>query len=141
MSLQIAAQHLSSQGRGNDSMLVHMSPREVNSLNAIAKAHGGQLTINPKTGLAEAGFLESLLPMVAGAGLMAVSGGAINPMTAGLITGGLGYAMTGSLSKGLMAGLGAYGGSRATERDVGDYSPDEPKVVTITNVKLRGSNV
>jgi len=111
MSLQIAAQHLSSQGRGNDSMLVHMSPREVNSLNAIAKAHGGQLTINPKTGLAEAGFLESLLPMVAGAGLMAVSGGAINPMTAGLITGGLGYAMTGSLSKGLMMGLGAYGGA------------------------------
>ena len=111
MSLQIAAQHLSSQGRGNDSMLVHMSPREVNSLNAIAKAHGGQLTINPQTGLAEAGFLESLLPMVAGAGLMAVSGGAINPMTAGLITGGLGYAMTGSLSKGLMMGLGAYGGA------------------------------
>jgi hypothetical protein len=111
MSLQIAAQHLSSQGRGNDSMLVHMSPREVNSLNAIAKAHGGQLTINPKTGLAEAGFLESLLPMVAGAGLTAISGGAINPMTAGLLMGGLGYATTGSLSKGLMMGMGAYGGA------------------------------
>ena len=111
MSLQIAAQHLSSQGRGNDSMLVHMSPREVNSLNAIAKAHGGQLTINPKTGLAEAGFLESLLPMVAGAGLTVASGGMINPMTAGLITGGLGYAMTGSLEKGLMMGVGAYGGA------------------------------
>jgi len=111
MSLQIAAQHLSSQGRGNDSMLVHMSPREVSSLNAIAKAHGGQLTTNPHTGLPEAGFLESLLPMVAGVGLTAISGGAINPMTAGLITGGLGYAMTGSLSKGLMMGLGAYGGA------------------------------
>jgi len=43
--------------------------------------------------------------------LMGVSGGAINPMTAGLITGGLSYAMTGSLQKGLMAGLGAYGGA------------------------------
>ena len=41
MSLQLAAQHLSSQGRGKDSTLVHMSPREVSSLNAIAKAHGG----------------------------------------------------------------------------------------------------
>jgi len=111
MSLQLAAQHLSSHGRGNDSTLVHMSPREVNSLNALAKAHGGHLTTNPHTGLPEAGFLESILPMVAGAGLMAVSGGAINPMTAGLITGGLGYAMTGSLSKGLMMGMGAYGGA------------------------------
>ena len=111
MSLQLAAQHLSSQGRGNDSTLVHMSPREVKSLNDLAMAHGGQLSINPQTGLPEAGFLESILPMVAGAGLMAVSGGAINPMTAGLITGGLSYAMTGSLQKGLMAGLGAYGGA------------------------------
>jgi len=66
MSLQIAAQHLSSHGRGNDSTLVHMSPREVSSLNAIAKAHGGQLTTNPHTGLPEAGFLESILPMAAG---------------------------------------------------------------------------
>jgi hypothetical protein len=115
MSLQLAAQHLANHGRGNDSTLVHMSPREVSSLNALAKAHGGQLTINPHTGLAEAGFLESILPMVAGAGLMAVSGGAINPMTAGLITGGLGFAMTGSLQKGLMAGLGAYGGANLGE--------------------------
>lgn len=115
MSLQLAAQHLANHGRGNDSTLVHMSPREVSSLNALAKSHGGQLTINPHTGLAEAGFLESILPMVAGAGLMAVSGGAINPMTAGLITGGLGFAMTGSLQKGLMAGLGAYGGANLGE--------------------------
>jgi hypothetical protein len=114
MSLQIAAQHLSSQGRGNDSMLVHMSPREVNSLNALAKAHGGQLTINPKTGLAEAGFLESILPMVAGValnaavpGLGAAMGGFAIPA---LVGGGMAL-MTGSLEKGLMAGLGAYGGA------------------------------
>jgi hypothetical protein len=49
--------------------------------------------------------------MIAGAGLMAVSGGAINPMTAGLLVGGLRTAQSGSLSKGLMAGLGAYGGA------------------------------
>jgi hypothetical protein len=109
MSLQLAAQHLSSQGRGNDSTLIHMSPREVDSLNAIAKAHGGQLTTNPSTGLPEAGFLESILPMVAGAGLMMIPG--MQPMGAAAITGGLSYAMTGSLSKGLMAGLGAYGGA------------------------------
>jgi len=114
MSLQLAAQHLSSQGRGKDSTLVHMSPREVNSLNAIAKAHGGQLSINPSTGLPEAGFLESLLPMAAGfalnaavPGLGAAMGGFAVPA---LVGGGMAL-MTGSLEKGLMAGLGAYGGA------------------------------
>jgi len=109
MSLQLAAQHLSSQGRGNDSTLVHMSPREVKGLNDLAMAHGGQLTINPQTGLPEAGFLESILPMVAGAGLMMIPG--MQPLGAAAITGGLSFAMTGSLKKGLMAGLGAYGGA------------------------------
>jgi hypothetical protein len=108
MSLQIAAQHLSSQGRGKDSTLVHMSPREVSSLNAIAKAHGGQLTTNPHTGLPEAGFLESILPMAAGAALVASGVGA--PYAALMVGGGTAL-MTGSLEKGLMAGLGAYGGA------------------------------
>jgi hypothetical protein len=72
MSLQQAAKHLERHGRNGDDMLVHMSRGEVKSLNDIAMAHGGQLTINPQTGLPEAGFLKrSLLPMVAGAGLMA----------------------------------------------------------------------
>jgi len=108
MSLQLAAQHLSSHGRGKDSTLVHMSPREVNSLNAIAKAHGGQLSVNPNTGLPEAGFLESLLPTIAGAALVASGVGA--PMAAMMVGGGMTLA-TGSLEKGLMAGLGAYGGA------------------------------
>ena len=108
MSLQLAAQHLSSHGRGKDSTLVHMSPREVKSLNDIAMAHGGQLSINPNTGLPEAGFLESILPMVAGAALTATGVGA--PMAALMVGGGM-TLMTGSLQKGLMAGLGAYGGA------------------------------
>lgn len=56
-------------------------------------------------------FLSAMLPTIAGAGLMAASGGAINPLTAGMIMGGLQTARTGSLQKGLMAGLGAYGGA------------------------------
>ena len=111
MSLKHAAQHLAAHGRGPDTTLVHMSKGEVKSLNDIAMAHGGHLTINPHTGLPEAGFLSSLLPMVAGAGLMAISGGAINPMTAGLLVGGGTSLMTGDIKKGLIAGLGAYGGA------------------------------
>jgi hypothetical protein len=111
MSLQIAANHLAAQGRGPDTMLVHMAPSEVKSLQAIAMAHGGSLTTNPQTGLPEAGFLSSILPMVAGIGLTALSGGTLSPLMAGLLTGGVTGVATGSLKKGLMAGLGAYGGA------------------------------
>jgi len=105
------AQGLAALGRGPDTELVHMAPGEVQSLQALAKANGGSLTINPETGLPEAGFLSSLLPMVIGAGLTAASGGALTPMMAAMMTGG-GYGLaTGSLKKGLMAGLGAYGGA------------------------------
>jgi len=108
MSLQHAAHHLASQGRGPDDTLVHMSHREVRSLQDIARANGGSLTINPETGLVEAGFLTNLLPMIAGAALTATGVGA--PLAA-LMVGGFQTARTGSLEKGLMAGLGAYGGA------------------------------
>jgi hypothetical protein len=111
MSLKHAAQHLAAHGRGPDTMLVHMTPGEVKSLNDIAMAHGGQLTTNPHTGLPEAGFLSSLLPMLAGGALTVMSGGAINPLTAGLLVGGGTAVASGDIKKGLMAGLGAYGGA------------------------------
>ena len=109
MSLQLAAKHLAAHGRGKDKMLVHMDKGEVDSLQKIAMANGGSLTINPQTGLPEAGFLSAILPMVAGAGLMMIPG--MQAGAAGLIVGGLQTARTGSLSKGIMAGLGAYGGA------------------------------
>jgi hypothetical protein len=108
MSLQHAAKHLEKHGRNGDTVLVHMSKGEVKSLNDLAMAGGGQLTINPHTGLPEAGFLQRMLPMVIGAGLAATGVGA--PMAALMVGGGY-TAATGSLSKGLMAGLGAYGGA------------------------------
>ena len=111
MSLELAAQHLASRGRKGDSMLVHMAPEEVSGLQALAKAAGGTLTLNPDTGLPEANFLKRMLPMVIGAGLSVASGGTLTPMMAAMMTGG-GYGLaTGSLRKGLMAGLGAYGGA------------------------------
>jgi len=97
-------------GRGQDSMLVHMTPGEVQGLQKLALAHGGSLTINPKTGLPEAGFLSSLLPMIAGFAL-GPAGIGLTAMQAGLATAAVGTLATGSLSKGIMAGLGAYGGA------------------------------
>ena len=111
MSLQVLAQDMASRGRGPDTMLVHMAPKEVYGLQALARAHGGSLSINPQTGLPEAGFLSSLLPTLIGVGLTVATGGAVTPLMAGLGVGGLQALRTGSLSKGLMAGLGAYGGA------------------------------
>jgi len=112
MSLQLTAKHLAAHGRGPDTTLVHMAPKEVASLQDLAQQHGGSLTINPHTGLPEAGFLESLLPMALGAGAMMLPG--MQGVGAGWIGAGLGAIeglRTGSLKQGLMAGLGAYGGA------------------------------
>lgn len=103
------ARAVRSYGRDDDTMLVHMTPNEVNSLQGLAMAHGGSLTINPHTGLPEAGFLKSILPTLLGVGLSMIPG--VGPlMAAGIVGGGTALA-TGDLSKGLMAGLGAYGGA------------------------------
>lgn len=106
-----AAQTLASQGRYGDTMLVHMSPKEVGGLQALARSNGTTLTINPATGLPEAFSLRNLLPMIIGGGLTALSGGTLSPLTVGLMTGGLGALATGSLREGLMMGLGAAGGA------------------------------
>ena len=122
MSLEQAAKHLASHGRGPDTELIHMTKGEINGLQQLAKAGGGSLTINPHTGLAEAGFLSKMLPMIAGAAAMYFTGGAAAPLigglsnaaTIGLGMGALETARTGSIQKGLMAGMGAYGGAGLT---------------------------
>ena len=108
MSLHNLAQHLQGAGRHGDSVLVHMSPNEVKGLQALAMAHGGSLTINPKTGLPEAFFLAAILPTIAGIGLKAAG---MSALQAALTVGAAGTLATGSLGKGLMMGLGAYGGA------------------------------
>ena len=110
MSLHTLANHLQSAGRGDDKVLVHMTQGEVKGLQSLAMAHGGSLTINPETGLPEAGFLKAILPMVAGF-FLGPAGIGLTAMQAGLTVGALGTAATGSLGKGFMMGLGAYGGA------------------------------
>ena len=107
---QPQAQGLASLGRGQDSMLVHMTPGEVQGLQKLAMSAGGSLTTNPQTGLPEAGFLSSLLPMIAGVGLNAMFPGSGALIGAGI--GGLTALATGSLSKGFMTGLGVFGGTQ-----------------------------
>jgi hypothetical protein len=123
MSLHKFAEQVAANGRGDDSLLVHMTPDEVQRLQAFAEANGRSLTINPTTGLPEAGFLSDLFKAVApialgaflGPGAFGIAGLGLSAGTAGLVTGGLTTLATGSLSRGLMAGLGAYGGAGLAE--------------------------
>ena len=111
MSLHALAGHMATKGRGGDSMLVHMTPGEVQALQALATRHGGTLTINPETGQPEANFLKKILPMVAGFALGPAGFGLMSAGMAGAAVGGITALSTGSLSRGLMAGMGAYGGA------------------------------
>jgi len=127
MSLHKFAEQVAAQGRGDDSLLVHMTPDEVRNLQKFAEANGTTLTINPTTGLPEAGFLSDLFKAVAplalgaflGPGAFGIAGLGLSAGTAGLVTGGLTTLATGSLSRGLMAGLGAYGGAGLAESFMG----------------------
>ena len=117
MSLAVLADHMASKGRGPDSMLIHMSPREVQGLQALAMKHGGSLTINPETGLPEAGFLDKLLPAIIGFALAPMTAGTslaflgATPFASAMTVGALQTLRTGDLGKGLMAGFSAYGGA------------------------------
>jgi len=105
------AQGIASLGRYGDTTLMHMRPEEVNQLTAISRANGGDITINPKTGLPEAflgDFIGSLAPTIAGLGAGAFFGPA-----GGAFAGGLTSYLQGKrdpLSIG-MGALGGYGGA------------------------------
>lgn len=111
--LRSTAQGLAALGRNGDSMLVHMQPREVEGLQALAAANGTSLTVNPQTGLPEAfsigNFLSSLLPTAVGA-ITAPFLGPYGAVAAGMATGAA-MNKENRLLGAVSGGLGAYGGS------------------------------
>jgi len=118
MSLHNLAQNMAAHGRNGDSMLMHVTPDEVSGLQSLAMANGGSLSINPYTGLPEANIfsqawkaVKPFAPMLAGLALGPAGFGLMSAGMAGLTVGGASALATGSLQKGLMAGLGAYGGA------------------------------
>jgi len=149
MSLHNLAKHVQRKGRGQDKMLVHMTPEEVHGLQRLALAHGGSLTINPETGLPEAGFLMKILPIVAAAAATYFTAGAAAPalsaalagetaLAAGTVTagggalaGGLAGAGVGGISAGLQGGdvgkgalFGGLGGAIAGGMGAYGGAPD-----------------
>jgi len=130
---------LAALGRGEDKMLVHMTPREVGGLQALAMAHGGSLTINPKTGLPEAGFLKDILPMVAGIGLtmMGVPAWGVGLGT-GLTSKATGKSTQDSLMSGLLAGGGAalFGPSQGAITQMGSAANMTPGAFEVAQSNL-----
>lgn len=108
--LPAIANNLAAKGRYGDSMLMHVSPGEVKGLQSLAMANGGSLTINPDTGLPEAFKLKDILPTLIGVGASFLMPG-VAPWMIGAGVGGAEALRTGDLGRGLMAGLGAFGGA------------------------------
>jgi hypothetical protein len=117
-----SAQGLASLGRNGDSMLVHMSPEELQGLQGLAMAQGGSLTINPETGLPEAFKLKNVfkaaLPIAAGFmfpqfGTQFMGGILGKGIAAGALTGAGIAALSGEnpFMGALTGGLGGYGGA------------------------------
>ena len=130
--LASAAQHIQAAGRGGDTMLAHINPREA----AMLKNMGASGSINPRTGLREFGLnwksmISTLLPAAIGvfapavgnyfasaegAGLGKWGGLAATTLTAGAVGAGA-AALTGGnilksgLQSGVLGGLNAGLGS------------------------------
>jgi len=125
------AENLAEKGRGGDTMLVHMAPEEVSGLRSLAMQMGGDLSINPQTGLPEAKFLKKLFKTVApmlpflipgiGSAIGALGSkiglGALasKSIAAGLIGGFTAPGKGFNFKEGLKTGIMAYGGGKLME--------------------------
>ena len=90
--LAVAGRRLAAQGRGGDSMVAHINPREAEML----KRMGGDGTVNPNTGLREYKGIGKIL-------------GAVLPIALSVFLPGVGNAIGGAISSGLGLGLEAAG--------------------------------
>lgn len=122
--LAYAAERLAGAGRGGDTMLAHINPREA----AMLRRAGGSGSINPQTGLPEYGFFKKLFkailpvaamfvaPMVGGwigsTALGSAIGSTASAALGGALTGGAASALGGgNFAQGaVMGALGAGGG-------------------------------
>jgi hypothetical protein len=120
MSLEVAAKHLAAHGRHGDSTLVHMNPKEVAGLQALAQSKGKSLSINPHTGLPEAFNLRQELGNVTSGVAAPVLGAVLDyyfpglgAATIGATIGATNYVATGGKDpvRSVMGGLGGYGGA------------------------------
>jgi len=99
------AQAVAAHGRHGDTELLHVSKDELNALKGLGSLIGRPITTNPHTGLPEAFNWSSLIPAAVGIGGSILTGGAMSPLMAGLLSGAATTAVTGNLQQGLLSGL------------------------------------
>jgi hypothetical protein len=132
------AKHLAAQGRGGDTMLAHINPREAEVLRRM----GGSGTINPNTGLHEfkGGIFKSIgkifksvakiaIPVVAniiapGWG-GALAGAAMGAMGGGGLKGALLGGLSGAMVPGVNGGAGGFlaGAAKSVGSSVSSFLP------------------
>jgi hypothetical protein len=111
MSLQLIAKQMEAKGRDGDSVLVHMTPGEVEGLQKLAESAGGSLSVNPETGLVEANFLKRMLPTLVGVGVGMFAGPMAGAAAGAAVGGYQAKRNDQDVAMGaLMGGLGGYGG-------------------------------
>ena len=114
------ANNMASRGRYGDSMLVHMSPQEVQGLQQLAMANGTSLSVNPYTGMPEAfslkkmfkkiaKFVAPILPFIPIPGLAGLSPLITKALLSTAVGGFSGKKGGFDLKRGLMSGLTTYG--------------------------------
>jgi len=116
-SLKQSAARVRAAGRGEDTVLAHITPAEA----ALLKARGGSGDINPLTGLPEYGWFKSISKIFKAVApiLGTVVGGMFGmPFLGAVVGGGIGGAMGGGGIKGALLGAGmsalgslAFGGA------------------------------
>jgi hypothetical protein len=147
------AKKVQDKGRGDDTMLVHMTPDEVAGLQALAMQMGGSGTINPETGLPEFGWLDRtfkriikpiakvaqfVIPFIPGIGLpmaAALSG------IAGGFAGGKG-GKTFDFKRALVSGITSYGlGSLARSAAAAGEAAKTAAIDPLADVYSGGSDI
>jgi hypothetical protein len=114
------ANNMASRGRYGDSMLVHMSPQEVQGLQRLAMANGTSLSVNPYTGMPEAfslkkmfkkiaKFVAPILPFIPIPGIAGLSPLITKALLSTAVGGFSGKKGGFDLKRGLMSGLTTYG--------------------------------
>lgn len=123
---------IASLGRGPDSMLMHVTPREVQALGSMVP--GGSLPTNPQTGLPEAGIFDMILPVAA-----TIGGSMIGmPWLGAAASGANTYAKTGDLGAGIMAGIGSYGMGQVLGA-AGDFGASDVAAQGASDVAAQGA--
>jgi hypothetical protein len=147
------AQKVQDAGRGDDTMLVHMTPNEVAGLQALAMNMGGSGTINPYTGLPEFGWLDKafkkiikpvakvaqyVIPFIPGIGLPMA---ALLSGVAGGFAGGKG-GKTFDFKRALVSGITSYGlGSLARSAAAAGDAAKTAAVDPLADVYSGGSDI